>query len=50
MDEHSLRILELVPVLSQVGGLTHGPLAREIVEQLRPADDLEELKNRQAEV
>ncbi|MBN9414691.1 hypothetical protein ABS71_10100 [bacterium SCN 62-11] len=50
MDEHSLRILELVPVLGQVAGLTHGPLAREIVEQLRPADTLEELKNRQAEV
>jgi len=50
MDEHSLRILELVPVLGQVAGLTHGPLAREIVELLRPADDLEELKNRQAEV
>lgn len=50
MDEHSLRILELVPVLGQVAGLTHGPLARELVEQLRPADDLEELKNRQAEV
>jgi DNA mismatch repair protein MutS2 len=50
MDEHSLRILELVPVLGQVAGLTHGPLAREIVEQLRPADTLEELKSRQAEV
>ncbi len=50
MDEHSLRILELVPVLRLVGGLTHGPLAREIVEQLRPADSLEELKGRQTEV
>lgn len=50
MDEHSLRILELVPVLGLVAGLTHGPLAREIVEQLRPAESLEELKNRQAEV
>lgn len=50
MDEHSLRILELVPVLGLVAGLTHGPLARELVEQLRPADSLEELKNRQAEV
>ncbi|MBS2038522.1 Smr/MutS family protein [bacterium] len=50
MDEHSLRILELVPVLGQVAGLTHGPLAREIVEGLRPAESLEELKDRQAEV
>lgn len=50
MDEHSLRILELGPVLGQVAGLTHGPLAREIVEGLRPADSIEELKARQAEV
>jgi DNA mismatch repair protein MutS2 len=50
MDEHSLRILELLPVLGLVAGLAHGPLAREIVEGLRPADSLEELKNRQAEV
>ena len=50
MDEHSLRILELLPVLGLVAGLTHGPLAREIVEGLRPADTLEGLKNRQAEV
>lgn len=50
MDEHSLRVLELQPVLAQVAGQTHGSLAREHVEQLRPAETLEELGRRQAEV
>ena len=50
MDEHSLRVLELQPVLALVAGQTHGPLAREYVEQLRPADSFEELKRRQGEV
>jgi DNA mismatch repair protein MutS2 len=50
MDEHSLRVLELLPVLALVAGQTHGPLAREHVEQLRPAESYEELKRRQGEV
>ncbi|MBT9583051.1 Smr/MutS family protein [bacterium] len=50
MDEHSLRVLELIPVLALVAGQTHGPLAREYVEQLRPVEHFEELQSRQAEV
>jgi DNA mismatch repair protein MutS2 len=50
MDEHSLRVLELQPVLAQIAGQTHGALARQMVEQLRPAPDFEELQRRQREV
>lgn len=50
MDEQSLRVLELAPVLANIAGKTHGPLARWHIEQLRPAPDLDELKRRQAEV
>jgi DNA mismatch repair protein MutS2 len=50
MDEHTLRVLELQPVLNWIAGLTHGAHARALVEQLRPAPDLEELHRRQAEV
>lgn len=50
MDEHSFRVLEVSVVLAKVAGLTHGPLARSYIEELRPAPDLEELHSRQREV
>lgn len=50
MDEHAFRVLEVAQVLAQVAGMTHGPLARSHVEQLRPAPDLEQLQARQREV
>lgn len=50
MDEHSLRVLELQPVLGLIAGQTHSSLARQLIEELRPAPDREELLRRQAEV
>lgn len=49
MDEHSLRVLELQPVLDWIAGQTHSPQARALVQGLRPAEDLHELNQRQAE-
>lgn len=50
MDEQTLRVLELQPILDWISGGTHSSQARELIQTLRPAPDLEELQRRQAEV
>jgi DNA mismatch repair protein MutS2 len=50
MDPHSLRVLEFPEVIELVAKRTHWPPGRELVEALRPAPSLAELRVRQADV